>query len=662
MKDFFTRQEDARRQTGRLLLLFAAAVLGVVVAIYLLAAFVYFFSAFKRGMVVSLWQPQLFLWTGLATLTVITLTSIWKVMQLREGGSVIAMALGATPVPPHTKDPRERQLRNVMEEMAIASGVPVPDLYILERERGINAFAAGFGPSDAIICVTRGAAELLSRDEMQGVLAHEFSHILNGDVLLNIRLLGWLGGIQAVTQAGKVMLDGVQHTRGRGSGAPLLLGGALYLIGYIGHFFAQLIKSAVSRQREFLADASAVQFSRHPDGLAGALKKIGGLSTGSRLSHPRAIEMSHMFFGNGLHEAWIPALDSHPPLKERILRLEPRFDGVFPKVAPLPYPEEKTAPLLRKPRPAPAPPEQALSGAAVAALLSSVGEPVQQHLDMARRLLAELPQELQQATREPLSASALGYGLLLDIAPATRKKQLEAVAAHDGEEAARELRRLIPQLDLLAPQARLPLLDLSLPALRRLTPEQFARLKKTTDALAAADGRLSVLELTLRHLLIRHLQPHFSPSPHRSAQIYGVRGVQEHCSCVLTTLARVGNRDETAAAAAFAAGVKLLNEQKTEFALLPASQCNGPSLERAFAALEGTSPLIKKKLLAACLECIVHDQVVQVDEIELFRGIADAVGCPVPPWLTMSDQSAIKPEPVTRNAAPLEVWDAQQPQ
>lgn len=634
MKDFFARQEDARRQTGRLLFLFVLAVTAVVSAVYLLAAFLYFFVALKNGANISLWQPSLFLWTTLATLAVVMGTSFWRIMQLREGGASLAVTLGGSLVPPHTNDPKERLLRNVMEEMAIASGVPVPELYLLEKERGINAFAAGIGPRDAVICVTRGAAELLSRDELQGVMAHEFSHILNGDVLLNIRLLGWLGGIQAVAQTGKVMVNGVRHARGRGAGAALCIGGALYVIGYIGHFFAQLIKSAVSVQREYLADASAVQFTRNPEGLAGALKKIGGLGAGSRLNHPRAVEMSHMFFGDALEESWLPALATHPPLKERIRRLEPRFSGIFPKVAPLPIPEtEKTPQAVARPKTSAAAAQPLLSGAAIAALLETVGDPMQQHLDMARRLLGTLTPPLRDATRTPLGAAALSYGLLLDADQAIRKRQVELVTDLDGHETAASLERIAPELDLMPLQVRLPLLDLAIPALRRLTPAEYQRFRKTTDALSTADRRLSVFELTLRHLLQRHLDQHFSPAPFRAAQIYAVRGVEKECSCVLTTLARVGNRDEVAAAAAFASGATLLNEKKTELVFQPAEECTGASLQHAFGALERTSPLIKKKLLAACLAVLEHDQVVKVDEVELFRGIADAIGCPVPPWL-----------------------------
>ncbi|MCM2358514.1 MAG: M48 family metallopeptidase [Geobacteraceae bacterium] len=631
MNDFFARQEDARRQSVRLIVLFALAVVGVALAVYLVAAFVYLWS-FKQTAAVF-WHPRLFLWTSGGTLLFVWIGSFWKIRELRAGGATVAMILGARPVPPQTGDPRERRLRNVVEEMAIASGVPVPDLYLLERERGINAFAAGHGLDDAVICVTRGAVELLDRDELQGVVAHEFSHILNGDMGLNLRLLGWLNGILLVSQAGEAVLRGMRSARGRGAGAIALAAAALYVVGYVGYFFGRLIKSAVSRQREYLGDASAVQFTRNPEGLAGALKKIGGLLTGSRLDHPRAAEVSHLFFSNGIEAAWLQALDSHPPLAERIRRLEPRFDGTFPAVTPLPTPPP--AEIYLKPRPAKASPEPAaaLTGAAVAALLERVGEPVREHIDLARRLINELPEAVVAATRDPFGACALVYGLLLDRDPAVRSRQEEILAARESGAIANEVRRLCPAVETLAPEVRLPLLDLSLPALRALSRDQFLRLKETVALLSSADSRLSLFEFTLRYLLLRHLEPRFTQRPQRPAQIYGLRGVQQECSSVLTALARVGHREETGAQQAFARGVQLLREPKAEFSFVPAGECGVASLERAFAVLDGASPLIKRRLLAACLECLIHDGTVTVAEIELFRAIADAIGCPVPPWL-----------------------------
>lgn len=646
MKDFFARQEEARHQSGRLLILFALAVAGVAVAVYLVATLAFIWFSHNSEMPLTLWQPRLFLWTSGGTLLAIAVGSLWKMSELRSGGTTVAMILGARPVPLGSKNQQEQRLRNVVEEMAIASGVPVPDLYLMENERGINGFAAGHDVDDAVICVTRGALELLDRDELQGVVAHEFSHILNGDMRLNLSLLGWLNGILVVSQLGEGMLRGMSRARGRSAGAAMLLGAALYAVGYVGYFFGSLIKSAVSRQREYLGDASAVQFTRNPEGLAGALKKIGGLGAGSRLDHPRASEVSHMFFSNGLEEAWLSALDTHPPLEERIRLLDPRFDGTYPKVTPLPTPPPAEIYIKPQPAKATAQPAPALTGAAVAAMLEQVGEPMQEHLNRARRLIAEIPATVAAAIREPLGACAVVCGLLLDRDPAVRARQEELLEASEPALLLDEIRRLVPAIGELSQQVRLPLLDLSLPALRALSREQFLRLQETVGRLTNADSRVNVFEFALRYLLIRHLAPRFTPSPPRQPQIYGIRGVQKECSLMLTALARVGQSTEAEAQAAFARGIRVLQEPKTEFPFLPAPDCAVPAMEEALYVLDTASPLIKRKLLAACLECLVHDNAIKVAEVELFRAIADAIGCPVPPWLENSSQKSTIPHQI----------------
>ncbi len=635
MRDFFACQENARRQTTRLIILFSFAVLGVALAVYLVAALTWLLSLKHLAHGITFWHPRLFLWTTGGTLLFVGLGSFWKIQELSAGGSHVATILGGRPVPLDPQDPRERQLRNVVEEMAIASGIPVPNLYLLERERGINAFAAGHDLSDAAICVTNGALKLLDRDEMQGVVAHEIGHILNGDMRLNLNLAGWMNGILMVSQIGEMGLRGVRRTGGRGTAAIAVVSIALYAVGYVGYFFGRLIKSAVSRQREYLGDASAAQFTRHPEGLAGALKKIGGLAMGSRIDHPRADEMSHLFFGNALPEAWLHALDTHPPLIERIRRLDASFNGKFPEVTPLPAPPPNEIYLNPQPPKSASKPVITLSGAAVAALLSRAGDPVQEHIDRARHLINELPEPLTSAIRDPFGACAVVYGLLLDRTPAIRARQEEILTAQGNQAFLEEIRTLFPANSTLPPEVRLPLLELSLPALRALSRNQFIELKETVAQLSAADKRTSLFEFTLRYLLLRHLEPNFTQRPNRTAQIYGLRGVQQECSCVLTRVARVGNQDEVLAQQAFERGLIVLQEAKTEFTFLPAAECGIACLERSFTLLESTSPLIKRRLLGACLECLRHDGRVTVAELELFRAIADAIGCPLPPWLNI---------------------------
>ncbi len=288
------------------------------------------------------WHPEFFIVTSGSVLLVITIGSLYKMTMLSGGGESVALALGGRKVPANTRDLAERILLNVVEEMALASGTPVPPVYIMDDEEGINAFAAGTTPQNAVIGITRGAILTLKRDELQGVIAHEFSHILNGDMRLNIRLMGLLHGILVLALIGYMVLRIVGNSPGRvstrrssddnkGAGglilAILAAGVALLIIGYVGVFFAHLIKSAVSRQREFLADASAVQFTRNPSGIADALKKIGGWSKSSKITSPRAEESSHMFFGSAMMLSFFA---THPPLAQRIQRIDPNFKGNFP--------------------------------------------------------------------------------------------------------------------------------------------------------------------------------------------------------------------------------------------------------------------------------------------------------------------------------------------
>ncbi|HKL49078.1 MAG TPA: M48 family metalloprotease, partial [Desulfuromonadales bacterium] len=398
-------------------------------------------------------------------------------------------------------------------------------------------------------------------------------------------------------------------------------------------FFGKLIKSGVSRQREYLADASAVQFSRNPEGLSGALKKVGGLVGAGRIRHPRVSEASHMYFCNGLRESWAASTATHPPLFERIIRLEPAFDGVFPAMEGLAPPQAPPKRSARRPPPSTSEGVETVSGATAAALLASVGEPMRAHADRARQLIDELPEVVRQATREPVGACALVYLLLLDRTAEIRRRQIELLksSAHSGVVA--EVEALSGYLPDVPPRLRLPLVELCLPALRRLSGEQYRRFNETIDRLAQADGRLSLFEFALKTLLQRHLDAHYGTPGKRVAQIYGLRGVAWECSMVLSLLARVGHAEDSEAQEAFERGGRILREPKVGLEFIPASDCSLEAMGEALDRLAVASPLIRKKLLAACLECLTHDESIEVEEVEIFRTVADALGCPVPPWL-----------------------------
>ncbi|HUF78530.1 MAG TPA: M48 family metallopeptidase [Thermoanaerobaculia bacterium] len=662
--NFFEHQDRARRNTRRLVALFGLAVAAIVVAVY--AAVVAFLMTTEAGHYVAeggLAAPEVLVPVLAGTLFVIAAGSGYKTLQLSGGGPVVARLLGGRPLDPNSGDPDERRVLNVVEEMAIAAGTPVPDVYLLAGEHGINAFAAGRTPADAVVGVTGGTARQLSRDELQGVVAHEFSHILNGDMRLNLRLIGVIHGILVISLIGYFIMraGGRSRPSGRkkGGGAAIaLLGLALYVIGWIGVFFGRLIKAGVSRQREFLADAAAVQFTRNPLGIAGALKKIGGHGAGSRIGHRRAEEASHLFFSNALKKSFLGLTATHPPLDERIRRIDPSFDSTFPVVEYPPGERRAAAPegaLGPEARPAgrgaiplpgiPFPGAAALAGAASAParVAESVGTLDPAHVAWATTLLAELPAGLREAAHEPTAARALTFALLLDADPEVRSRQLEALGRSSEPAVATETRRLLLRLESLRPEARIPLLDLALPALRRLSPEQYRSYRTMVRALADADGRVSLLEYTLHRMLLRHLDPHFGAPRRKGVQFYSLKGLGQEVSCLLSLLARAGVQPGTAdggeevAAAAVAAGARELAQAGLEPRLVEREACRLRDLDGALERLALAAPRLKERLLRAAVAVVVHDREVTREEGELLRAVADGLDCPVPPFLRAAE-------------------------
>jgi Zn-dependent protease with chaperone function/uncharacterized tellurite resistance protein B-like protein len=649
--DFFERQDRARRNTRVLVFYFVLGVAMLILAVYaaLLGIFAGVTASHHHGYSqeaqLVLWNPQLFLGAAVGTLAVIVLGSGFKTLELAQGGSTVATMLGGRLVDPATTDPDERKLRNVVEEMAIAAGVPVPQVYLLPEERGINAFAAGHSTSDAIVAVTAGAMKLLTRDELQGVIGHEFSHILNGDMRLNLRLMGIIFGILCLAVIGRVLL----YTRSRSSKDrnPLpLLGLALVVIGWIGVVFGRLIQAAVTRQREFLADASSVQFTRNPAGLAGALKKIGGLSYGSKLVAAHAEEASHMFFGNGMGESFFHLMDTHPPLAERIRALDPSFDGSFPPVSivEVERPASRVAPSpQRSPIPFPFPGlPRAQTGAAglvppviaAQAVMADTGNPTPAHLRYAEGLRAAIPASLQAAAREGLGASTLVYALLLSDDEAARRKQLDELAAATSAAVCQETLRVWPDVQTVATHAKLPLVDLAIPGLRHLSPSQFQQFRTAVQKLVESDGQIDLFEYVLQKVVLRHLEPYFSQARKPTIQYYALKPLAPDFAILLSALAYLGQDEPDKIQFAFQQGAQPLSyAAQVELRLLAADQCELAQVDAALNRLCQAVPQIKKNVLNACAQTVAADGVVQEMEAELLRAIADTLDCPIPPFI-----------------------------
>ncbi len=648
--DFWTHQEKARRGTKTLVFYFSLAVLLLILAVYVVVAlgFPVARQAAGRGrpdanLQIRLWQPELFLWVAGSVSLVVALGSLYKIVELSGGGRKVAVMLGGRPINPVSTDPDERKLLNVIEEMAIASGVPMPEVYLLNDERGINAFAAGTNLDNAAIGVTRGCMCLLNRDELQGVIAHEFSHILNGDMRLNIRLIGVLNGIFCLAIIGRILLHSSSGFRSReNKGVNLLpfLGIALLVLGGIGLLFGKLIKAAVSRQREFLADAAAVQFTRNPDGIGGALKKIGALSTGSALGNSAAEEASHLFFGDGMARRWIGVFGTHPLLQDRIRAIDPNWDGRFPKLdatiresaatgnPPFPLSARNVPPVVA-----------GLAGDVAprriqpAQVIDGIGAPSRVHLEFAENLLAELPGVIRDATHEPCGACALVYGLLLSPDQAMRREQLEILKMRCPAPTLVETRRLSEAVQGLDPRVRLPLVDLALSALRQLSPGQYEEFRSNVRAIIESDRQIDLFEYALERLMVRHLEPTFGKPKRDRVHYYAIAPVLSDCAVVLSGLAHVGGDDPAAVQAAFDSGASRLgaegrNLRKHEFTEGILSE-----IDAALDRLTLVAAPIKRQIMDAFAHAVAADNEVRPREAELLRAIADTLSCPIPPFV-----------------------------
>ena len=646
--DFFQAQDRARRRTKWLVLLFILAVLGTIAAGYVAAMAITgqmgrsarhsrYGRYYEAPAVQQIWwNPSVFAAVTVGTLTMVGAASLYKWIQFRGGGGAVAESVGARRVDPHTTDLQERRLLNVVEEMAIASGVPMPSVYVMDEEGAINAFAAGLSTSDAAVTVTRGTLERLNRDELQGVIGHEFSHILNGDMRLNVNLTAVIFGILVLGLIGRGLLNSLRFTRGdrKGNGLAVVIaaGIALLIIGYVGYFFGRIIQAAVSRQREFLADASAVQFTRNPGGLTGALRKIGGLALGSNLQADHSEQLGHFFFAQGFETMFDSVWATHPPLPDRIRAIDERWDGKFidaPEVVDIKHESFADAGLApRRAAPPVPPPLQAL---APAAAVAAIGSLTPDRVDYAQQLLGKVPPTLREAARSPADAPALVYALLLDSEAAARDKQLATLGSLTGGDVLHRATDFFGPVSQLPAEARLPLLSLTLPVLRNLTESSIGQFSKACDALILADGEVSVFEFMVQKALIRHVMLARNPQSYQATAIFSFQAVAAEISLVLSVLASASSGEGAAQSAAFATGAAQLPLLAGKLAFAGADTWDFNSLDAALDKLAGASGPIKQRTLLAAAHVISADGVILPTEAELLRAIADALGCPMPP-------------------------------
>ena len=640
--DFFAQQDLARRNTRMLILFFIAAVLLLILLTNAaVAAFLFFsgdyniYSGNRQGMAgfLSYFSWARFGTIGLAVTATVALVVLAKWIQLSTGGKAVAESMGGARILPQSRDAAERRCLNVVEEMALAANMPVPPVYVLNEERGINAFAAGITPADAVVAVTRGTIEHLKRHELQGVIAHEFSHILNGDMRLNIRLAAMLKGITFIGDVGHFLMrssnrvrTGASDRRGAGPALPAL-GLALWLMGWLGGIAAGFIKAAISRQKEFLADASAVQYTRSSDGIGDALKVIGGYIPGTLVHAARATEMSHIFFGQIEHRLW-QVFATHPPLRKRIERVDPRWDGQYIERKPVHYPEQPRTPGSG----AVGVGRAALVAAAVASAVAREDqpedadfEPDPDQLEQETATREDIPLIFVRHSHEPLGAHALVYSLLISTDQTVRQRQLEIIGGAGIIGLLEMVNTFSPGVLALGAPRRLPLLEMCLPALKSMSSRQYQLFKNTLLQLIQADQQTELYEWCLFQLVRHYLDPEFIQVKPSRARYRRLQAVAPHVQTVFSVLAWEGSGESQAV---FRLGVDNLGFK--DMALLPRGECNVAIFKNAVHELADCYPLLKPRLLKAMTLAAGQDGQLSPAEREIIASMAAVMDCPIP--------------------------------
>lgn len=625
--DFFAEQDQARKRSKWLVIFFCLGVISIALSVFFVASY--------------LTEPSwdLFWVTGAGTVGVVALASLGRIASLSSGGSVVAESLGGQLICPNTNDPQQRRILNIVEEMAIASGTPVPPVYLME-EKGINAFAAGNSVNNAVVGITRGCAEKLNREQLQGVVAHEFSHILNGDMRLNIKLTGLIFGIVCLSRIGEVLLrvaafsgGGRRRKKDDGSAALLAIGVALFILGLIGGFFGSLIRAAVSRQREFLADASAVQFTRNPDGISGALKRIGGFSAGSKLETANASDFSHMFFGSALSSMFA----THPPLEKRIRKIEPNWNESFPETdkisEKIDLQSEKSAGLAGTSSFAGGSSQEAPSPTQANNQEQIFQGPTSENLEYARTLLAGIPSHLLDLCREPFGARCVIFGLLLDSADeGIRKQQVNLIRSRLETQTDDLSLKVFTACQTLSCFEKFALIEECASPLRELSPRQLNQFSEVIDGLVTMDQKIDLFEWSLQKVIFHQLALKTDPSSHDPHGSGGISKNINSCLPFLGALAHFGgNQNDTKDS--YARGVSLL-DPKSSKDLLPLDSCGIDALENALPRLQKLCASAKRDFLSACIATAQHDQKISEVEFLILRGLASAISCPIGPNLS----------------------------
>ena len=631
--NFFKAQDKARKHTRRLIFLFILAVISLIALTNLLLIGTLAFLGSNEEepflpVLANSFDVNVVIVISIGVSLLVVIGSLFKIYDLSKGGSAIAEMLGGQLVPQSTNKAEERRLLNIVEEMSIASGIPIPQVYVL-NESSINAFAAGQSHNNSVIGVTQGTLSHLTRDELQGVIAHEFSHILNGDMKLNLRLIGVLHGILLIGILGEKVINSMRYSSGKkdGAGAIIVIGLGLMLIGYAGTFFGKWIKSSVSRQREFLADASAVQFTRNKDTIAGALKKIGGMNEGSLLHSSSASEYSHAYFANGVSSFFDSMFATHPPLEERIKQVDPGWSGRF--IAPKITTKDESEPREKKPTSIEGLAATAAILTATEQIINQVGVLTENNIEYAHQLLLTIPALIKSSSQSAFSARAVIYAILIREQK-NKKDTWELLVKHSDPLMPKLTKQLIAETKDIDEKLILPILELCINALRELSNNQYSQFRETVNNIIAADKTVDLNEWVLQRLVLQQLDEHFSlrkPAKEKHAYLGAVKNSAE---TLLSLIAYTEHKDsKEKAQRAFNKGIEGIGAKAFKF--IPKEDISLSSLNTSLDQLTELKPLLKQRILKACAAIILKDGETTRKGLELFRTVSTSLNCPVPP-------------------------------
>ena len=645
MTDFFERQEKARKNTVSLLVMFVFCIIGVVVSVTLLSwgllisgglalqLFEELLMAIGRSADIDLGNERLFTtylltdvpWKWLAGTATGTFLGIifccWiRSRELKVHGNIVATDLGGRLLGPRNSTLKEKRLLNVVSEMALASGTPIPEVYLLDGEDGINAFAAGMKPSQAVIGVTRGSLEKLTRAELQGIVAHEFSHILAGDMKLNTRLISWIYGLIAVWIVGQGLLGNLGYVqrnrfgyRERAGGSFIWLFTALFalgliVVGSIGVLFARLLQAAILRQREFLADASAVQFTRDPIGIAGALKKAA--KDKIRIHSPHEEEVAHLLFSD--NRLFTFGLRTHPPLRVRIKRLQKNWDGEIPgelassDTGNLFYTEESGTLMNFQ------------EG-------KNLGSPKNINLAVGTLILDGLKKDWLDKLSDELQARAMVFALLLRGQNSEMRRKHQSLKQHMLGDFPRMVHQWEEQLAGLHSARKIALIEFALPALKELSEEKCRLFLDTIWELIRGDGQIDLFEFMLQRMIKRQLDIQSEEAFGGRKKVVPISELEDEFALLLSAFASLDSNSD----AAYQSGVAKLKMRGSRIAK---EEISLTQLDPALRKIEQALPLAKRSFLQACLRVVTYDGVLTSSEAEMLRLMTDSIGCAMPPF------------------------------